>query len=45
MALKIDLEKAYDCIRWDFLEDTLVEVGLPSSLLRVVMHCISFSSL
>lgn len=25
MALKIDLEKTYDKIRWDFLEDTLLE--------------------
>ena len=27
MLLKLDLEKAYDRIRWDFLEDTLVVAG------------------
>ncbi|KAA3473258.1 reverse transcriptase [Gossypium australe] len=27
MAIKIDLEKAYDRIRWDFLKDTLETVG------------------
>ena len=29
MLLKLDLEKAYDKIRWDFLEDTLKAAGLP----------------
>lgn len=28
MLLKLDLEKAYDRIRWDFLEDTLMAAGL-----------------
>jgi len=27
MAIKIDLEKAYDRVRWDFLRDTLVVFG------------------
>lgn len=29
MLLKLDLEKAYDRIRWDFLEDTLYAAKLP----------------
>lgn len=29
MLLKLDLEKTYDRIRWDFLEDTLRAVKLP----------------
>lgn len=33
MALKVDLEKAYDKIRWEFLEDTMVDAGFPSSLI------------
>ena len=28
MLLKLDLEKAYDRMRWDFLEDTLRAAGL-----------------
>lgn len=28
MVLKIDLEKAYNKIRWDFLHDTLLEIEL-----------------
>lgn len=45
MVLKIDLEKAYDKIRWDFLRDTLLEVGLPEQLVTVILHCVSSSSL
>ncbi|CAL1380692.1 unnamed protein product [Linum trigynum] len=40
MILKIDLEKAYDMLRWDFLRDTLKEVGLPSSWISCIMYCV-----
>ncbi|CAL1367951.1 unnamed protein product [Linum trigynum] len=40
MVIKIDLEKAYDRLRWDFLRDTLIEVGLPSSWIRCIMFCV-----
>ncbi|CAL1412481.1 unnamed protein product [Linum trigynum] len=39
MIFKIDLEKAYDSLRWDFLRDTLKEVGLPSSWINFIMFC------
>lgn len=44
-AVKVDLEKAYDRVRWDFLNDTLHDVGLLSSLIRVIMHCVTSSSI
>ncbi|CAL1379935.1 unnamed protein product [Linum trigynum] len=40
MVLKIDLEKAYDRLRWDFLRDTLKEIGLPSSWISCIMYCV-----
>ncbi|CAL1361155.1 unnamed protein product [Linum trigynum] len=40
MVLKIDLEKAYDRLRWEFLRDTLKEVGLPSSWINCIMFCV-----
>ncbi|XP_016667495.1 uncharacterized protein [Gossypium hirsutum] len=44
MAIKVDLEKAYD-LRWDFIEDTLVDVGFPSNLSRIIMKCITTVSM
>ncbi|CAL1355512.1 unnamed protein product [Linum trigynum] len=40
IVVKIDLEKAYDRLRWDFLRDTLIEVGLPSSWIHCIMYCV-----
>ena len=45
MAIKLDLEKAYDRMRWEFIQDTLSKMRLPASLIDVIMHCISSSSL
>lgn len=45
MAIKIDLEKAYDRLRWSFIQDTLVELKLPDSLNKVIMECITTPSL
>ncbi|KAG7548419.1 hypothetical protein ISN44_As12g036090 [Arabidopsis suecica] len=40
MLLKLDLEKAYDRIRWDFLEDTLKVSGLPEKYVGWIMQCV-----
>lgn len=29
MAIKIDLEKAYDKLKWSFIKDTLIDIGIP----------------
>lgn len=44
MIMKIDLEKAYDRIRWEFLEDTLREAHIPIDLIRVILQCQSRGS-
>ena len=45
MAIKVDLEKAYDRLRWDFIEGTLKDAGLPSKFVQAVMLCISSCSM
>ena len=41
VAIKVDLEKAYDRIRWEFIHDTLKDVGLLKEFFRIVMECIT----
>ncbi|PKI45344.1 hypothetical protein CRG98_034262 [Punica granatum] len=43
MVLKIDLEKAYDHLSWDFLNATLSLVGISKGLIRIIMDCVSSS--
>ena len=40
-ALKIDLKKAYDSIRWGCILDILTAIGTPSILLRCIKACIT----
>jgi len=44
MALKIDLEKAYDRLRWPFIRETLMDLRLPIKLVEVIMNCLNCSS-
>lgn len=41
MAIKIDLEKAYDRLSWDFIRDTLFDIGFPPNIFSIIWHCIS----
>ena len=45
MALKIDMEKAYDHINWKVMLDTLQEIGLPKNLVKVIWWCISSTNM
>lgn len=40
MVIKVDLEKAYDRLSWDFIRDTLAEVGFDNVWIRNLMMCI-----
>ncbi|PKA48726.1 Putative ribonuclease H protein [Apostasia shenzhenica] len=40
MALKIDMEQAYDRMRWDFLRLMLIHFGFPAVWIHWVMACI-----
>lgn len=30
ISIKVDLDKAYNRLKWDFIQETLIEVGLPT---------------
>lgn len=39
-VIKVNLEKAYDRINWDFIHDTLEFAGFPLELVCIVMNVI-----
>ena len=45
MAIKIDLEKVYDRLEWHFIRDVLELYKLPLSLIKLIMSCVSSSSI
>uniref|UniRef100_A0A2N9IHI9 Reverse transcriptase domain-containing protein n=1 Tax=Fagus sylvatica TaxID=28930 RepID=A0A2N9IHI9_FAGSY len=45
MAIKIDLEKAYDRLEWSFIRLTLQHFNLPQWWVDLIMSCISCSHL
>ncbi|XP_057418984.1 uncharacterized protein LOC130713213 [Lotus japonicus] len=45
MAFKIDLEKAYDKLSWEFLEGTIKDFGFPEVTCHLIMNCVTSSKL
>lgn len=45
MVIKIDLEKAYDRVRWDFIDAFLQVAGIPNYLSNVIISAISNSTM
>jgi hypothetical protein len=41
VGIKLDMAKAYDCIEWCFLEETLTTMGFPIRLIQTSMGCVS----
>ncbi|GKB93812.1 RNA-directed DNA polymerase, eukaryota, reverse transcriptase zinc-binding domain protein, partial [Tanacetum coccineum] len=44
VALKIDLQKAYDTVNWSFMEDILKGFGFPESMVNWIMVCVTSTS-
>ena len=45
MALKIDLDKAYDKLEWNFIIDMMIRANLPEDLVDIIMSCVSTVSM
>ncbi|KAK1281785.1 hypothetical protein QJS10_CPB22g00804 [Acorus calamus] len=43
-CIKIDLKKAFDSVRWDFLEKVMQSLLFPEEWIRLVMQCIQTAS-
>lgn len=43
MVLKLDLEKAYDRVDWDFLRETMILFGFPGPTVALILHGIRSS--
>ena len=41
VALKIDIQKAYDTVNWRFLEECLIQFGFHGTMVRWIMKCIT----
>ena len=41
MCIKLDLAKAYDSVRWDFLEAALRCLRFPVKIVKILMECVS----
>ena len=45
IAVKVDLEKAYDRLEWSFIHKVLQAFRFPNNIIKLIMSCISTSSL
>lgn len=45
IALKIDLEKAYDRIDLHFLRDTLIDIGFDLPFVKIIMEGVTSCSI
>ena len=45
MIIKIDVEKTYDRLSWDFVRDNLIEMRLLPIIIDVIMRCITSCSI
>src|ERR1044072_3960310 len=40
-ALKLDMSKAYDIVKWPFLKSVMQQMGFPENWVNLIMECIT----
>lgn len=45
VGIKLDMEKAYDMLDWNFIKHTLINIGFPMSFTKIIMNCVTTVSL
>lgn len=45
MAMKLDLEKAYDKVDWKSLKQALLKFGFPTKFVNIIIICVTSTSL
>ena len=45
MAIKVDLEKTYDRLEWNFIHKVLIAYHFPEQLIKLIMSCVSTTSI
>lgn len=41
MKIKMDLKKSYDRLSWSFIHETLLEAGIPTDFVQIIMECVT----
>ena len=40
--IKVDIKKAYDSVKWEFLREMLLALGFPSHFCGLIMECVTY---
>ncbi|EOY16857.1 Uncharacterized protein TCM_035777 [Theobroma cacao] len=40
LAIKINLEKVYDRVKWSFSQEVLIDIGFPSQSINLIMFIV-----